>query len=379
MRHGPPIIVRIIVIVALLGAAAYWFFFMRPAEADGRLLASGTIEATQVVVSPEMGGRISSVTVQAGDPVAAGQPLAQLDTTLLEAQLAQTQAGLRAAEASYDLLAAGPSAAQLAAAEAAVTRAQASLDSLNEQLATAEADEAEARGQVEELTEQIAEANATPTNPQSQAALSGLNAQLTLAQQALAAKVAQIALLESQLSVAEAGLDASQAQLTLAQEGPRPQQLAAAQAQVETARAAVHLLETQIGRQTLTAPIDGVVLGRMIEPGEVVAPGATLLVLGQLDQLTITVYVPEDRYGVIRVGQTASILVDSFPGEEFTGTVRHIADQAEFTPRNVQTAEGRSSTVFAIELFIGDGRGQLKPGMPADVDFGRGNSGNSGN
>lgn len=371
MRHGPPIFVRVIVILALLGAAIYWFFSMRQAEADGRLLASGSIETTQVVISPEMGGRVASVTVAAGDQVTAGQPLVQLDTTLLEAQLAQAQAGLRAAEASYELLAAGPSAAQLAAAEAAVARAQASLDSFNEQLATAETDEAEAQDQVEQLTEQIAEATATPTNPQSQAALPGLNAQLTLAQQALAAKAAQVALLESQLTVAEASLDASQAQLALAQEGPRPPQLAAAQAQVEAAQAAVHLLETQIGRQTLTAPLDGVVLERTIEPGEVVAPGATLLVLGQLDQLTITVYVPEDRYGAIQVGQTARILVDSFPGEEFTGTVRHVADQAEFTPRNVQTAEGRSSTVFAIELFIGDGRGHLKPGMPADVDFGR--------
>jgi HlyD family secretion protein len=83
----------------------------------------------------------------------------------------------------------------------------------------------------------------------------------------------------------------------------------------------------------------------------------------------MTVYVPEDRYGRIQLGQQAAITVDSFPGESFSGTVQRIAEQAEFTPRNVQTAEGRASTVFAVELSIANESGKLKPGMPADVDF----------
>jgi multidrug efflux pump subunit AcrA (membrane-fusion protein) len=93
------------------------------------------------------------------------------------------------------------------------------------------------------------------------------------------------------------------------------------------------------------------------------------MTLGRLDNLTITVYVPEDRYGELSLGQSATMTVDSFPGETFTATVSHIAEQAEFTPRNVQTMEGRTSTVFAIKLQVQDPGGKLKPGMPADVTF----------
>jgi HlyD family secretion protein len=112
-----------------------------------------------------------------------------------------------------------------------------------------------------------------------------------------------------------------------------------------------------------------VVLARAIQPGEFASPGAPLLVVGQLDELTITVYVPETRYGQLQLGQTATVTVDSYPGATFTARVTHIADQAEFTPRNVQTAEGRKTTVFAIKLSIANPDGRLKPGMPADVVF----------
>jgi HlyD family secretion protein len=101
----------------------------------------------------------------------------------------------------------------------------------------------------------------------------------------------------------------------------------------------------------------------------VVNPGSTLLTLGRLDELTITVYVPEDRLGEVAMGQVANVTVDSFPGETFTAAVTYISSQAEFTPRNVQTVEGRKNTVFAVKLKLGDTSGKLKPGMPADVTF----------
>jgi multidrug resistance efflux pump len=131
----------------------------------------------------------------------------------------------------------------------------------------------------------------------------------------------------------------------------------------------VAAIDSQVAQLTVTSPIDGVVLSRAVEPGEYAAPGGALLVVGSLSSLTITVYVPEDRYGELRLGQTAQVSVDSFPAETFVATVDHIADQAEFTPRNVQTAEGRRSTVFAIRLSIANADGRLKPGMPADVRF----------
>ncbi len=123
--------------------------------------------------------------------------------------------------------------------------------------------------------------------------------------------------------------------------------------------------------EQIRSPINGVVLDRLVQPGEIVAPGSTLLNVADLTSLTLTVYIPEDRYGQFSLGQTYPISVDSFPGTVFTGEVTHIADQAEFTPRNVQTVEGRKATVYAIRLTISNPDQALKPGMPADLTFGQ--------
>jgi HlyD family secretion protein len=148
-------------------------------------------------------------------------------------------------------------------------------------------------------------------------------------------------------------------------------QAASDQTQMRVAEAEANLAvqDTQVEKLTSYAPMDGVILTRSVEPGEYVQPGAVALTMGDISRLTITVYVPEDRYGEIRLGQTATVQVDSFPRETFSAQVNYIADQAEFTPRNVQTAEGRSSTVYAIKLTVQDPQGKLKPGMPADVTF----------
>ncbi len=142
-----------------------------------------------------------------------------------------------------------------------------------------------------------------------------------------------------------------------------------AESAVKQAESNLALLDTQMSKLTVYAPMDGIVLTRNVEPGEFVQPGAVAFALADLNNITITVYVPEDRYGEISLGEQAAVTVDSFPGETFTGQVVHIADQAEFTPRNVQTVEGRSSTVYAIKLKVTDSDGKLKIGMPADVVF----------
>lgn len=122
--------------------------------------------------------------------------------------------------------------------------------------------------------------------------------------------------------------------------------------------------------ERIRTPIDGVVLYRSVEPGEFAAPGAPLITVADLDHLTLIVYVPEDRYGRILLGESFPVTVDSYPAEVFTGTVSHIADRAEFTPRNVQTADSRKTTVFAVKLALAQHDGKLKPGMPADVNLG---------
>lgn len=142
-----------------------------------------------------------------------------------------------------------------------------------------------------------------------------------------------------------------------------------AQSVVNQSEANLALLDTQVSELSVSAPLDGVILTRNVEPGEFVQPGAVAFAMADLNNITITVYVPEDRYGQLKLGQQASVTVDSFPGEAFAAEVVHIADQAEFTPRNVQTVEGRSSTVYAIKLKVNDSEGKLKIGMPADVTF----------
>ncbi len=124
-----------------------------------------------------------------------------------------------------------------------------------------------------------------------------------------------------------------------------------------------------VANEQIRSSLDGVVLDRLFEPGELVTPGSTLYTVGNLYTLTLTVYVPEDRYGEVMLGHTYPVTVDSFPGRVFDGKVTHIADQAEFTPRNVQTVEGRKNTVFAIKLTLNNPDLALKPGMPADVNF----------
>ncbi len=132
----------------------------------------------------------------------------------------------------------------------------------------------------------------------------------------------------------------------------------------------IHIFSRSSGvNEIIRSPINGIVLERLVEPAELVAAGSTVIVVADLNALTLTVYVPEDHYGQILLGQTYPVSVDSFPGQVFSGRVSHIANEAEFTPRNVQTVEGRSSTVFAIELDLAATGGRLKPGMPADVIF----------
>jgi multidrug resistance efflux pump len=142
-----------------------------------------------------------------------------------------------------------------------------------------------------------------------------------------------------------------------------------AQKAVQQAQANLDLLDAQLAKLVLDAPLDSTLLTRNVEPGEFVQPGAVAFTLADLHNITITVYVPEDRYGQIALGQQAQVSVDSFPGETFRAEVIHIADQAEFTPRNIQTVEGRSSTVFGVKLKVTDSEGKLKIGMPADVVF----------
>ncbi|RPI84591.1 MAG: HlyD family efflux transporter periplasmic adaptor subunit [Chloroflexi bacterium] len=181
----------------------------------------------------------------------------------------------------------------------------------------------------------------------------------------------QVALAGAAISQAEAGISLAEANIVQAEASLRGAEgkLSQAEKAVAQAQAELDLIDIQIERLTIFAFTQGVVTGRNVEPGEVVQPGTAAILLSQIDSLTISVYLSEDRYGSIRLGSNAVVSVDSFPGRTFDASVIRIADKSEFTPRNVATEEGRRTTVFAVELLVENPDGELKPGMPADVVF----------
>ena len=445
MHPNPKKIAPVILLIAIL-AGSIWYFTLGQGNGNsGALTASGTIEGTQVVIAPELGGRVREVLVQEGEVVATGQPLVRFDDALLQAQLSQAQAAVQLAQANYDLTARGPTDEQrrlaIASAEMELTNAQLALqalydnsglteaqlqqtiaaidksrdkaqqylDNINTEAAPVDIDAAWASVVIaqDRLENALEDFEPYENKDQSNLTRAILQAQVAAAQKQydsmverynnlvgsanqydLAVARAEVSLAEARLddarrqsdelqdgidpdalSLAQARLKTAEANLAVAKADTSPEQLAAAQAQVEVARGAMEVIEAQIAKLVVVSPIDGVVLTRTAEPGEVLVPGAPLLSLLRLDDLTITVYVPEDRYGTIKLGQTASVSVDSFPGESFEASVIRIADQAELTPRNVQTEAGRRTTVFAVELSVTNPQGKLKPGMPADVDF----------
>lgn len=188
---------------------------------------------------------------------------------------------------------------------------------------------------------------------------------------------ARLAVVQARLDYARAvkaqmqsGDDSLQVKAAVAQIKQAETAVTQAQANLTQAQAAVKLLELTLNKATVKAPTGGTVLSRNIEAGEFAAAGSIALTIGRLETVRVVVYVPEADYGRIKLEQAVRVSVDSFPGRIFSGNVVKIADQAEFTPRNVSTVEGRKSTVFAVEVLIPNPDGALKPGMPADVDFG---------
>jgi len=177
----------------------------------------------------------------------------------------------------------------------------------------------------------------------------------------------QVDVAKARYERAEAAVQAAQAQLGALKAGATQEQIAVAEAQVKQAQAAAELLKVQLDKMTLTAPTSGLVMERMVHRGEMAAAGATLMTIASLDQVTLTIYIPEDEIGKVKVGQAVEVSVDSFPGKVFGGRVNYIASEAEFTPKNVQTKKERVNMVFAVKVKIPNPEHELKPGMLADA------------
>jgi multidrug resistance efflux pump len=376
---------------------------------DGNLKASGTVETVQVVVAPEVSGRVAEVMVAEGDEVELGDPLFRLEDDLLRTRRAQIvalgQATIVAAE--LQVLIAEQALADLnedwpimaAQADLAVARARDALDDVeykwtvrqegnrassntikgaeanlilaNEEVETAEQRYEHARG---EASRALALSNLVAAKQHRDSIQRNLNWYLGSPDET------EQALLDTELAEAEAILEAAEREHEKLKEGPDRDVLELANARLKNAKAQLDLakaqaeadiavIDLQLADLLIRAPVQGTVLNRSIEAGEVLIAGGAALTLADLEKLTITVYIAEDQYGTISLGQKALVKVDSFPNIAFEAIVEQIADTAEFTPRNVQTEEGRRTMVFAIDLRVRDPQGLLKPGMPGDVVF----------
>ena len=187
----------------------------------------------------------------------------------------------------------------------------------------------------------------------------------------------------SRVAVAQANLDNARSSLLSLQTGDQSLQVIAAKAAAEAAASGVKQAEAaveqaqqalaqaqlQLDRATVKAPISGVVVTRNLEIGDLVVAGGTVMRIAQLDTLNLVVYLPEDQYGQVSLGDSVNITVDSFSNRAFSGEVIHIADEAEYTPKNVQTESGRKATVYAVKIEVANADHKLKSGMPADAEF----------
>jgi len=316
------------------------------------------LASAQIPIVAEVAGQILEITVDVGDQVAQGDVLARIDPTLMEAQRAQAEAGLMAAQAQLDMAKAEPKAADLEAAQAAVKAADAAY---KRALAGATAEDRKlALIQVRQAEEgvKLAQAQYDRIAGQPFAAMLPEAYQLQQATFGLEAARAQYDKVKKgatadQIAGAYAQLAGAKAQLARLEEGASEEQVRAAEAQVKQAETGVYLAQTQVDKATVKAPVDGVVAQVMTAVGSMAGPGVPLLALLSND-VKLIVSVEETRIPEIYVGQPAIITVAAYPDREFAGEVTEISPALDPATR----------TLPIIIRPTGDAAG-LKPGMLA--------------
>ncbi len=390
--------------------------FQRKTPQTQALIASGAFEGHTVRIMSEVAARVTDLLVAKGDTVHVGQVIARLDPGPLPQQLAEAEAGLAVAQAQLKDLLAQPlpaqvnvARAQVAQAEAHVRAAQVTLKAarvmlehpteLDNQIALAQAqldvlahrlDEARAirkaatverdyyasdyteqgRKRYAMAVEKIAAADANIRSIQ--ADITGTRRLIVLLQEIrenpLALK-AQVHQAEGQLRLAQAQLDVAKKDLALAQASAREEEIDMARARIRQAQATLALLQTQMERYTITSSHAGTVTSCPVDEGEIVSAGGVVCEIASLDVLDLIVFIPEADLGRVYIGQAVEVTVDTYPDRVFPGTVVWIADEAEFTPKNVQTKEDRVDMVFRVKVRVPNPEGILKPGMPADATW----------
>jgi HlyD family secretion protein len=311
------------------------------APPDDILRVSGYVEATEVAVAAETGGRVVDLRVAEGDRVKTGDVIAQLDTRDAELQAERLRAERAAADAQLRLLQAGTRPEDIRQAEAQVRAAEAEVEAIEAEIRVAALDL--------ERFESLLAANAGSRKQRDDA-----RARLDVAR-------------ERQRSAA-ARVQAARETLARLRVGARREELDAARARMAAVDAQIHALDKSIQDARVTAPAAGIVTQTLVDEGELAARGMPLVVVTDLDTAWANVFVPEPAVPRIKVGQSAVVRTDA-GGEGLSGTVTYISPRAEFTPRNVQTAEERSKLVYRIKVGVDNRDGTLKQGMPVDAEL----------
>jgi HlyD family secretion protein len=322
------------VVPALLVACA-------PAPPSDRLRVSGNIEATEVHTAAEVGGRLVELRVDEGDRIEAGAVIARLDTEDTMLQMARMRADRATAVAQLRLLEAG-------------SRAE---------------DIRQARAQVDAATADVAAIDAETTAAQLD--LDRFQALLT----ANAGSVKQRDDAQARVDTAMARQRAAQDRVRSAREtlarleaGTRPEEIQTARARVAAADAQIAVLEKSVRDASVISPISGIVTQKLVDQGEIIARGTPLVVITDLDHAWANLFVPEPMVPRVTIGQAATVLTDA-GGQGIPGKVTFVSPRAEFTPRNVQTAEERSKLVYRIKVTVDNSAGILKLGMPVDAEL----------
>lgn len=327
MQKARPFIA--LLIISLILGGSYYLYKRYYASPSGQIEASGTIEATRVELHAKNSGTIRQLTLKEGDPVQTLQVVAVLERNDLVAQRERDAMNLLAAEDKLREMLSGFREQEIEAAQANVNVAQINLNQAQKDLAR---------------TRTLYEAGAASQS------------QLDTAQNSFEVKEQQLAAL--------------QAQLDLLQAGSTPQSIATAQAQVKSYQAILQASQAVLDDLRVSSPIAGIVTAKSYENGEFVQTGATLLTVTDTSNLWIKVYIPTDDLPAIKLNQPVRVSV-SGSSQVFSGLVKEIASQGEYTPKTIQTKKERTNVVYGIKISVENLNGILKPGMPADVIFDR--------
>jgi HlyD family secretion protein len=345
---------------------------------NDNLIFSGTIETREIRVGSKVGGRVLEVMVVEGQEVQTGQPLVKFDIAELQTQFSQAQARVEQQRARLVRLERGARPEEKAQARAATETARATLDAVRngprpEEIAQARASVAAASAEVNSAEAEFKRMERLrETGDISRQDFDTAKFRFDNMRARLEAEKERLGLLLSgsrkeDIRAAEERFRQAQEAENLVLAGPRSEEIADARAQLNEAMARVEQIRVQLAEGEVTAPANSVVEVVSVRPGDLLTPNQPVARLLERDQIWVRIYVPEPQLGLVKVGQRAKIVVDTFPKEPFDGTIEQINSEGEFTPRNIQSRDERAHQVFGVKVRIDNREGKLKPGMAADV------------